>query len=117
MEKETKPSSSFMADFLTRAQAVCGGSADAPQLCEADGAGSGGCAGPRRRVNVGDTRAKGPRRRRALGRGKAGHRDARRVAVDMPCVLPHPHGPPRGGRDPCGASAPRAPAAGSLPSA
>lgn len=72
MEKETKPSSSFMADFLTCARAVCGGTADAPQLCEAGGAGSGGCAGPHCRANAGDTRAKGPRRRRALGRGKQG---------------------------------------------
>jgi len=67
MEKETKPSSSFMADFLTRAQAVCSNTADGPQLC---GAGSGGCAGPHSQVNAGDTRVKGPRRRRALGRGK-----------------------------------------------
>lgn len=70
MEKETKPSSSFMADFLSRAQAVCGGTADAPQLCEASGAGSRGCTGPRCWVHAGDTRAMGPRCRRALGRGK-----------------------------------------------
>lgn len=47
MEKETKPSSSFMADFLTHAWAVCGGTADAPRLCGAGGAGSSvGSSGP-----------------------------------------------------------------------
>lgn len=80
MEKETNPSSCFVADFLTRVQAVCGGTADAARLCEAGGAGSdagsgarsGGCAGPRCWVSAGDTGAKGARRGRALGRGKQG---------------------------------------------
>lgn len=34
MGKETKPSSSFTADFLTRAGAVCSVPDDAPWLCE-----------------------------------------------------------------------------------
>lgn len=93
MEKETKPSSSFMADFLTRAQAVCGGTADAPQLCEASSAGSRGCTGPRCWVHAGNTRAMGPRH----GKGKAERWDMGRVAMDMPCMLFHARQPLQGG--------------------
>lgn len=70
MGKETKPSSSFTADFLTRAGAVCSVPDDAPWLCESGSAGSGGCVRPRCRVSAGDTGAKGPRRRRTLERGE-----------------------------------------------
>lgn len=62
MEKETKPSSSFMVDFLTRAWAVCSSSADALGLCSRT----------LLQVNAWDMGGKGLRHRKALGRGKQG---------------------------------------------